>query len=90
MMLPEIMASHGKLPQLPRDPTNHSDVLGHGCFGSVKFPQSFVRMEFRYIELACKGVDMAFNTTQPESMGGMWNVRGLVNNSYYRVKHKVM
>ena len=23
-------------------------------------------------------------------MGGMWNVRGLVNNSYYRVKHKVM
>ena len=47
LMLPEIMASHGKLPQLPRDPTNHSDVLGHGCFGSVKFPQSFVRMEFR-------------------------------------------
>jgi len=41
------------------------------------------------VELACKGVDMAFNT-QPESMGGMWNVRGLVNNSYYRVKHKVM
>ena len=41
------------------------------------------------VELACKGVDMAFNT-QPESLGGMWNVRGLVNNSYYRVKHKVM
>jgi hypothetical protein len=41
------------------------------------------------VELACKGVDMAFNT-QPESMGGMWNVRGLVNNSFYRVKHKVM
>jgi sulfite oxidase len=41
------------------------------------------------VELACKGVDMAFNT-QPESMGGMWNVRGLVNNSYYRVKHTVM
>jgi sulfite oxidase len=40
------------------------------------------------VELACKGVDMAFNT-QPESMGGMWNVRGLVNNSYYRVKHVV-
>ncbi len=39
------------------------------------------------MELACKGVDMAFNT-QPESMGGMgmWNVRGLVNNSFYRVK----
>eukprot|EP00984_Skeletonema_dohrnii_P002809 scaffold961_cov83-Skeletonema_dohrnii-CCMP3373.AAC.5 len=61
------MASHGKLlPQSPRDPTNHSDELGHEW-----------------------GVDMAFNT-QPESMGGMWNVRGLVNNSYYRVKHKVM
>ncbi len=41
------------------------------------------------VELACKGVDMAFNT-QPESMGGMWNVRGLVNNSFYRVKYKVM
>jgi len=47
LTLPEIMASHGKLPQSPRDPTNHSDELGHGCFGSVKFPQSFVRMEFR-------------------------------------------
>jgi hypothetical protein len=34
---------------------------------------------------------MALNTQQEqESVGGMWNVRGFVNNSYYRVKHKVM
>ena len=45
--LPVTMASHGKLPQLPRDTINPSDVHGHGSFGNVKFPQSFVRMECR-------------------------------------------
>lgn len=40
------------------------------------------------VELSCKGVDMAFNT-QPESSDGMWNVRGLANNSWYRLRCKV-
>jgi len=41
------------------------------------------------VELSCKGVDLAFNT-QPESSDGMWNVRGLGNNSWFRLRHKVM
>lgn len=41
------------------------------------------------IELSCKGVDLAFNT-QPESSDGMWNVRGLGNNSWFRLRHKVV
>lgn len=40
------------------------------------------------VELSCKGVDMAFNT-QPESSDGMWNVRGLGNNSWFHVKCRV-
>lgn len=35
-------------------------------------------------ELASKAVDMAFNS-QPESIAHGWNVRGLGNNSWYRV-----
>jgi len=41
------------------------------------------------VELSCKGVDMAFNT-QPESSDGMWNVRGLGNNSWYRVRYDLV
>jgi sulfite oxidase len=40
------------------------------------------------VQLSCKGVDKAFNT-QPESSDGMWNVRGLGNNSWFRLKHRV-
>ena len=47
LTLPVTMASHGKLPQSLMDTINPSDVHGHGSFGNVKFPQSFVRMECR-------------------------------------------
>jgi len=35
------------------------------------------------VELASKAVDLAFNS-QPESVSGGWNVRGLGNNSWHR------
>jgi sulfite oxidase len=35
------------------------------------------------IQIYCKAVDMAFNT-QPESAKDNWNVRGLINNSWYK------
>lgn len=41
------------------------------------------------VELSSKGVDSSFNT-QPESSDGMWNVRGLGNNSWYRMKYRVV
>jgi len=41
------------------------------------------------VVLSCKGVDMAFNS-QPESSDGLWNVRGLANNSWYRLRHSVV
>ncbi|KAL7529057.1 hypothetical protein ACHAXR_002769 [Thalassiosira sp. AJA248-18] len=41
------------------------------------------------VDLSCKGVDLAFNT-QPESSDGVWNVRGLANNSWYRLRHQLV
>ena len=40
------------------------------------------------IQLASKAVDMAFNS-QPESSDHTWNVRGLGNNAWFRVKQTV-
>mmetsp|Transcript_34415 Transcript_34415/g.83253 ORF Transcript_34415/g.83253 Transcript_34415/m.83253 type:complete len:668 (-) Transcript_34415:178-2181(-) len=40
------------------------------------------------VELSCKAVDTSFNT-QPESSDGIWNVRGLANNSWYRLRLSV-
>lgn len=37
----------------------------------------------RTVEVSSKGVDTAFNT-QPQYVDGMWNVRGLANNSWFR------
>mmetsp|Transcript_247 Transcript_247/g.431 ORF Transcript_247/g.431 Transcript_247/m.431 type:complete len:638 (+) Transcript_247:134-2047(+) len=41
------------------------------------------------VELSCKAVDLAFNS-QPASSDGMWNVRGLANNSWFRLRHRVV
>ena len=35
------------------------------------------------VQIACKSVDMAFNS-QPERSDHIWNVRGLGNNSWFR------
>lgn len=40
------------------------------------------------VEVSCKGVDSAFNT-QPQYVDGMWNVRGLANNSWFRSTFRV-
>lgn len=40
------------------------------------------------IELASKAVDMAFNS-QPESSDHSWNVRGLGNNAWFKMKQAV-
>lgn len=40
------------------------------------------------IEVASKAVDMAFNS-QPESSDHSWNVRGLGNNSWFKLKQPV-
>jgi len=36
------------------------------------------------VEIACKAIDSAFNV-QPESCDHVWNVRGLGNNSWFRM-----
>jgi sulfite oxidase len=41
------------------------------------------------VHIASKAVDLAFNV-QPETSVHMWNVRGLGNNSWYRVHAKVL
>jgi sulfite oxidase len=41
------------------------------------------------LELAVKATDEAYNT-QPATPGEVWNVRGLMNNSWHRVAVKVV
>lgn len=40
------------------------------------------------IELICKATDNAYNT-QPDSVAGVWNLRGVLNNAWHRVKLQV-
>lgn len=37
------------------------------------------------LEIVCKAIDSSHNV-QPDSVDGIWNVRGLLNNSWHRVK----
>ena len=37
------------------------------------------------MEIVCKAVDSSCNT-QPESVGPVWNLRGVLNNAWHRVK----
>jgi hypothetical protein len=39
----------------------------------------------RYLTLCCKATDESFNT-QPESPKGIWNLRGILNNSWHKVR----
>lgn len=43
-----------------------------------------VRANGGALDVVVKATDDAYNT-QPESPAGVWNVRGLVNNSWHRV-----
>lgn len=36
------------------------------------------------VEIVCKAVDSSHNV-QPENVEGIWNHRGLLNNSWHRV-----
>ncbi|KAL6752305.1 Oxidoreductase, molybdopterin-binding domain-containing protein [Haematococcus lacustris] len=40
------------------------------------------------LELACKAVDESYNS-QPDSVAGVWNLRGVVNNAWHRVSLQV-
>ncbi len=37
------------------------------------------------LELKCKATDRNYNT-QPDSVKGIWNIRGLLNTSWHEVK----
>lgn len=36
------------------------------------------------LEIVCKAVDSSYNS-QPEGVAGVWNLRGVLNNAWYRV-----
>jgi len=40
------------------------------------------------LEMICKAVDSSHNV-QPDSVNGIWNLRGLLNNSWHRVSVQV-
>ena len=41
------------------------------------------------VELVCKATDASYNV-QPESVEGIWNLRGLNNNSWHKVEVNVV
>jgi sulfite oxidase len=51
---------------------------------TLPLPDSITKAGGGRLELICKATDEAYNT-QPESPAAIWNVRGLVNNSWHRV-----
>lgn len=36
------------------------------------------------VELICKATDISYNS-QPDSVAGIWNLRGVLNNAWHRV-----
>ena len=42
----------------------------------------------RWMTLTCKATDESFNT-QPESAKGIWNLRGILNNSWHTINVKM-
>ena len=51
---------------------------------TVKIPKDKANFQ-----VLCKATDRAYNT-QPETPGALWNVRGLLNNSWHRVTLNVV
>ena len=45
-------------------------------------------MRGKQLELVCKAVDTSHNA-QPDSIDGIWNLRGLIHNAWHRVKVNV-
>ena len=46
-------------------------------------------MAGRKIEIVSKATDVSYNV-QPDSIEGIWNLRGINNNAWHRVKASVM
>lgn len=40
------------------------------------------------LQIVCKAVDSSYNS-QPEGVAGVWNLRGVLNNAWYRVNVRV-
>ena len=40
------------------------------------------------LELCCRAVDSSYNT-QPDNVAPIWNMRGIVNNAWHRIKVSV-
>jgi sulfite oxidase len=49
---------------------------------AVKIPKNGNTFEAQYPSILCKA---NICNTQPETPGALWNVRGLLNNSWHRV-----
>jgi len=40
------------------------------------------------LEVICKATDASYNV-QPDSVAGIWNLRGINNNAWHRIQVKV-
>jgi hypothetical protein len=58
-------------------------------YRELKVPfQNLVRGEDNKAHIVCKAVDSSYNS-QPEEAASIWNMRGLLSNSWHRVSIKV-
>lgn len=54
---------------------------------SLKFINKCFRLNFQ-VEIWAKAVDSSYNT-QPDNVENIWNLRGVLTNSYHKVKVKL-
>ena len=54
----------------------------------IPVPPASERAEDGSFEIVCKAVDASYNQ-QPERIDAVWNLRGILNNAWHRVKMRV-
>jgi sulfite oxidase len=74
-----------KLQKLPQQP----DRAWAWSLFEARLPLPPGTQAGQQLELVCKAVDASYNT-QPDSVAAIWNLRGVVNNAWHRVRVDVV
>lgn len=79
----------------PKNPDGTVDFTNRNHFWAwtrwsieIPVPDSIVKENGGHLEIVCRAFDSAYNS-QPERADTIWNVRGVVNNSWHKVKLKL-
>uniref|UniRef100_A0A915HR92 sulfite oxidase n=1 Tax=Romanomermis culicivorax TaxID=13658 RepID=A0A915HR92_ROMCU len=86
----DVSADNGRtwqVAQLERDPSQTAYRSWAWTLWSCSLPIKF-DADVDQIKLVCKATDVAYNS-QPDSVSGVWNLRGVLNNAWSRVTVQV-